>query len=289
MENKKIFIIDGYNLIFRAFYTVADIKTSNNTPVNAVYGFINMLLKLQNKWKPEYLLIALDSGSKTKRAELEINYKANRNKAPDTLIQQFHIVDEALDALGYTSYRYHGYEADDIIASYTRYARSNGYSTAIISPDKDMAQLVCDNNPGVILIDDTKDIVLNENGIFNKFGVKPNQIVDLFAIIGDKSDNFTGINGIGKVTAVKLLNEFGSLQGIYDNIGSISSKKTRDNLIYGREDANKAQSLARLVDNLECKYNFQELKTRPLDPERALKFLTKYEMHSLIKRFVELR
>ena len=261
-SKKDVVIIDGYGFIFRAFFSLSDFKTSKGEPVGAVYGFINMVLKVLNSLNPEYLIVVFDSGKKTFRSDIYPEYKAHRKEAPDDLKPQFSVVREAVRAMNINFAQTDGFEADDIIATYSKIAQNTGFKCIIVSSDKDLMQLTKD---GVVeFYDPMKAKFLKEADVEAKFGVKPHQVRDFLSILGDASDNIPGIKGIGEKGASELLCQFKTLQGIYQNLEKISKPRLKKLLEEGREIAFLSQKLASLCFDVNVP-EIEDFKLKPVD------------------------
>jgi DNA polymerase-1 len=282
-SKKKVVIVDGYGFIFRAFFSLADFKTSKGEPVGAVYGFINMILKVLNSLNPEYLIVVFDSGKKTFRSDLYPEYKAHRKEAPDDLKPQFAIVREAVKAMNINFAQTDGFEADDIIATYSKIAEKEGFGCIIVSSDKDLMQLTKDEI--IEFYDPMKGKFVKEADVEAKFGVKPLQVRDFLSILGDASDNIPGIKGIGEKGASELLREFNTLEGIYDNLEKITKPRLKKLLEEGREMAFLSQKLASLHFDVKVA-PIEEFKLKPFNKSVLYDFLSRYELNSIIAKLV---
>jgi DNA polymerase-1 len=201
----RLILVDGSAYIFRAYYALPPMTNSSGTPTNAVYGFCNMMLKLIEQYHDDKIIIVLDAGRNTFRNKLYSEYKANRSEAPEDLVPQFKIIRESIEAFGLDVIEKKDFEADDIIASYARYGEENNINTIVYSSDKDLFQLLTGTTK---IIDPMKNIEIDETRVLEKFGVTPDKITDVQALIGDAADNIPGVKGIGPKTASKLINEF---------------------------------------------------------------------------------
>ncbi|MCV3769392.1 MAG: DNA polymerase I, partial [Wolbachia pipientis] len=278
MKEKVFTIIDGYGLLFRAYYVLRHLTTTNGTPVGAVYGFLNMLLKYIVY--SDYLTIALDFGRKSFRHGLYSEYKANRVTLPHDLIPQFTILREAVKAFNLSYEQIEGYEADDIIATLVaKYANRKDFKVIVVSSDKDLFQLL---NYNILIFDPIKNRYIDEKQIIEKFGVNPNRLLDLFSLIGDVSDNIPGVPGIGSKTAVKLLNEFDSLDNIIENIDNIKQTRIRNIFFKYKEKALISRKLLSLYEKVDFQYTITKYKICSPNMGRLLSFLKQYEFNSLI-------
>ena len=195
---EKLLLVDGSGYIFRAFHALPPMTRPDGTPVNAVYGFTSMLMKLVDDMQPDHIAVIFDTSRKTFRSEIYPQYKANRSEPPDELIPQFPLVRAATEALGLPQIEAPGFEADDLIATYARIAEADGLETIIVSSDKDLMQLVRGN---VTMLDPMKQRRIGADEVVERFGVPPEKVVDVQALAGDSTDNVPGVPGIGVKTA----------------------------------------------------------------------------------------
>lgn len=282
---KQFFIIDGYSYLFRAYHSMPPLTNQEGTPVGAVYGFTNMLTKLQNrihssKAEEVFMLIAFDAGRKTFRNDIYPEYKANRPPPPEDLIPQFPLVRDAAEALNIKTLQVEGFEADDIIATYTKQAESEGMNVIIVSSDKDLMQLI---NIKTKMYDPMRDKIIGKEEVFEKFGVYPDKILDLLSLMGDSIDNIPGVPGIGPKTASELLNKYGTLEGILKNTDKIKQNKRRETLIENKETALLSRELAKLNFEVTLNDKFEDLKIQRPKTEKLFSFLNKHGFKSLIK------
>jgi len=245
-DPKTIYVIDISSYVFRAYHALPPLSNSKGEPTHAVAGVASMLLKLLREREPHTLIVAMDSREKSFRKEMFEAYKANRPPAPPDLKQQMIRVREIVDAWGMSPLEAPGFEADDVIATLVREARDSGMGVVIVSADKDLLQLVGDD---VVMYDTMRDKVFGPEETREKFGVEPSQVRDLLSLMGDSSDNVPGVPSVGQKTAAKLLNEHGTLEGIYDNLESITRKALKQKLSDHREDAIASRELVTLRDD----------------------------------------
>ena len=225
---KKLYLVDVSAMFFRAFYAIRPLTSPAGVPVNAIYGFLSMLIKLMKEEKPEYLVFCYDRKEASFRKDLYQDYKANRNEMPEDLAKQIPYIKQMAELLGIPSCEAPSYEADDVIGSLVKWGRHHDMDVYIISGDKDFGQLV---QPHVWLSDTMKGVSYDADGVFAKWGVRPDQFIDYLSIVGDASDNVPGVKGVGEKGAIKLLQQFKSLEDIYENIDSVESKSVREKLI----------------------------------------------------------
>ena len=259
---KKVILVDGNNLLFRSYYATAYsgnlMKNSKGFPTNALYGFSNMLNKIIKDEKPEYMIVAFDKG-KTFRHEKYEEYKAGRIKTPDDLKVQFKPSRELTNALGIKCFEIDNYEADDIIGTYARMIDEDPeYDGLIVSSDKDLLQLISPNVKVKLL--KTHDYIMMDEEEFKKtYGLDPIKMIDIKGLQGDPSDNIPGVKGIGEKTALKLLQEYGSVEGIYENIDKITGA-TKQKLIDGKKEAFDSKEIATIYKEVEVPYSLEELE-----------------------------
>ncbi|ECR9787573.1 DNA polymerase I [Campylobacter jejuni] len=248
-----------------------------------ISGFANFIYSLKNEYKSDYIVFALDSKGKTFRSEIDPNYKQNRTPPPPELLEQIPICIKMIEKMGFISVSQEGYEADDIIASFVKTCENRDIFVRIITQDKDLYQLIKDGKTSIYSPISKNDY--DEAACLEKYGVKPNQIRDFLALCGDSSDNIPGVKGIGAKGAKTLLDEFGSIEGIYENLTLVRNERSRNLLLEGKENAFLSKKLASLYDNLEVQ-NLIEKATYP-DEEPLLKILEileHYELNTLLKK-----
>ncbi|MBQ8481618.1 MAG: DNA polymerase I [Alphaproteobacteria bacterium] len=265
----KVCLIDGSGYIFRAFYALPNMTSPSGIPVNAVYGFVTMFMRLLKNIPCDYCLVLLDAHRKNFRNDIYGNYKANRAEPPELLIPQFELIRKAIEVMGLPYIEQEGYEADDLIATYAKQALDKGYEAVIVSADKDLMQLI---RPGITFYDGMKEKFFTDADVKEKFGVLPDKVVDVQALAGDKIDNIPGVPGIGLKTAAELINEFGSLQGIFDNLDNIDKPRRRELLKEYEDSAKISLQLVTLKDDIKLEHNIEEFKCRAPDGKELLAF-----------------
>jgi len=278
---KRIALIDAYGFVFRAYHSLPSLTRKDGVAVGAVYGYTNMLIKLIASLNVSHLAVVFDSGGKTFRNEIYNQYKANRPECPEDLKPQFQIIRDATKALNLIGIEKKDYEADDIIASLAKKYSELDFEVVIVSSDKDLMQLV---NEKVSLFDAMKNKFIKSAEVREKFMVDPNQVLDLLSLIGDNSDNIPGVKGIGIKTASELINKFGSIENIYQNLNQISQERRRVLLEQGADDAIISKKLAKLVDDLDLEFEIDDLKIQMIDPNKLISFLTIQGFQSLINK-----
>src|SRR3989338_5135484 len=248
---EPVFIIDGSGYIFRAYYAIRSLSSKKVVPTNAVYGFLSMLQKLIKDHHPKYLAIAFDTGDKNFRHRLYPEYKSNRPPPPPDLVPQFALIRRLVDAFEIAQFAQVGFEADDIIGTLTRKSLQLGHPVVIVTGDKDMMQLVSDR---VCLLDELRatktgaELYIKTPQVIEKFGVTPDQVVDVLALAGDTSDHVPGVRGIGEKTAAELIKEHGSLEGVLNYAPMIKQKARREKIL---EDSDLARISKKLV-TIDC-------------------------------------
>ncbi|OEY37123.1 DNA polymerase I [Campylobacter jejuni] len=280
---KTLTIIDTFGFFFRLYYALKDFKNSQGQASGMISGFANFIYSLKNEHKSDYIVFALDSKGKTFRSEIDPNYKQNRTPPPPELLEQIPICIEMIEKMGFISVSQEGYEADDIIASFVKTCEDRDIFVRIITQDKDLYQLIKDGKTSIYSPISKNDY--DEAACLEKYGVKPNQIRDFLALCGDSSDNIPGVKGIGAKGAKTLLDEFGSIEGIYENLTLVRNERSRNLLLESKENAFLSKKLASLYDNLEVQ-NLIEKATYP-DEEPLLKILEileHYELNTLLKK-----
>ena len=283
---KKIILVDGNNLLFRSYYATAYngnfMKNSKGFPTNALFGFHNMLTKIIADENPEYMIVAFDKG-KTFRHEEYADYKGGRIETPDELKKQFPIAKELVTLMGYTYYEIDNYEADDIIGTFAAYCdKDDEVIGTIVSSDKDLLQLISEDVDMKLL--KQKDYIrYNRETFFEDYGILPEYVVDLKALQGDPSDNIPGVKGIGEKTALKLLRQYKTLDGIYEHIDEIKGS-VHDKLVMDKENAYKSYHLATIVKDVEMDISIEDVKCRERNHEKLEKLYEELEFYSFLKK-----
>lgn len=256
---KKLMIIDGSSLLFRAFFALPPLKSALGTPTNAVYGFLTMLIKLYEEIHPDYIAVAFDKGRQTFRTEMYSEYKGNRPDAPEDLRPQFSLIQDVLKAMGICVIEEEGFEGDDILGSLSKKFASSELAVQIITGDRDNLQLVSDCSHVFLTkkgISDMLEITL-EN-MQDLYGYGPDKVIQMKALMGDSSDNIPGVPGVGEKTAVKLISEYGDLESIYENIDTISGKKLKERLLENKELAFLSRDLATIKTDMDFSYELDD-------------------------------
>src|SRR3984893_13794346 len=288
-KGDHVFLVDGSGYIFRAYHALPPLtRKSDGLQLNAVLGFCNMLWKLLRDMKPEepptHLAVVFDKSEKTFRTEMYPAYKAHRPDPPDDLIPQFAFIREAVRAFDLPCLEQAGFEADDLIATYVRLACEAGATATIVSSDKDLMQLV---NDCVTMYDTMKDRRIGIPEVIEKFGVPPEKVIEVQALIGDSTDNIPGVPGIGVKTAAQLIIEYGDLETLLLRAGEIKQEKRRQSLIDNAELARLWKKLVPLDDQVALDVPLADLAVHDPDYRRLIAFLKAREFSSLIRRVTE--
>ena len=276
---EQLVLIDGSGYIFRAFHALPMMMSPEGVPVNAVFGFTKMLMKLMNDLQPSHVLVIFDAGRVTFRNDIYPEYKQNRTDPPDELVPQFSLVRDATEAMSLPVTELPGFEADDLIASYAKMAHESGTDCLIVSSDKDLMQLV---RPGVTMLDPMKQRRISDAEVVEKFGVLPNRVVDVQSLAGDSTDNVPGVPGIGIKTAAELINQFGDLDSLLAGAETIKQPKRRENLVNFAEQARISRELVRLKDDVPLDNNIASLVRPHRDMDRLSAFLSGQGFNSLL-------
>lgn len=280
-DGSSLYLVDGSGFIFRAFHALPMLTRPDGTPVNAVLGFSNMLLKLLADLKAEAVAVVFDSKRLNFRNDFYPEYKAHRPEPPEELKPQFSLIREATEAFCLPCLEMEGYEADDLIATYARLAREAGRDVTIVSSDKDLMQLV---RPGVRMMDPMKNRMIGPDEVVEKFGVPPEKVVDVQALAGDSVDNVPGVPGIGIKTAAQLITEFGDLESLLARAGEIKQPARRQKLIDFAEQARVSRRLVLLDDNAPLPKPLDELRVREPDHQKLVDFLKAQGFRTIVAR-----
>lgn len=285
MAGKRLLLVDANSLANRAFYALPPLSTSSGVPTGAVYGFLTMLLRLIDERKPEYIICAFDHPSPTFRHVEFKDYKGTRKPSPDEFKVQMPVLKEALSVLDLAFLELPGFEADDIIGTLACKYSDEGFSVSILSGDRDCLQLVSDNREVILFVRGiTQTREYNRDAVKKDMGIWPEQIPDLKGLAGDQSDNIPGVKGIGEKTAVKLLQEYGSIENIFANIDSVSPNRAQRLLREQKELAYLCKNLAVISCDAPCHVEFETARWDGPDVDKAKEYFRAMEFHSLIKR-----
>jgi len=279
---KTVTVIDTFGFFFRSFYALPQhLKNKDGFPTGLLTGFTNFISTLQKDHDSDYLIFAIDTKGPTFRNDIDPNYKAHRKPPPEELTMQLPIAIEWIDKMGYKTLGKTGFEADDMIATVVKQAKLKGYNVRVVSHDKDLYQLIDDGR--VVVVDAIKRKSMDEDACFEKYGVTPAQFIDYQSILGDSADNVPGVKGIGKVGAEKLLKEYGTLDGIYENVGTVKGANQKK-LIESKDNAYMSKELVTLKDDVLEEFNFEEYKMDVEHPFLNIyDELVQYEQNSVLR------
>ena len=279
------YLIDGHALAYRMYFALTAgasstrWRTSGGEPTAGIYGFARELLRILEQEQPEYLAVAFDTG-KTFRDQILPAYKGTRAKMPEELRPQIERIRQLVDAFNIPRLEMEGYEADDVLGSVAHLANQQGLGVKIITGDRDLLQLVSART-AVYLAGDDQNYITAED-VVRKLGVRPDQVVDYKAIVGDKSDNIPGVPGVGEKTAIALLEKFGTLDAIYKNMDQVE-KRWQAKLLAGRESARMSYDLALIRTNLPIKLDLDRARSQDFDPDQIEAFFESLEFRTLVK------
>jgi len=259
-SDRHLYLVDLSGYVFRAYHAIAPLSSSKGEPTHAVMGTVNMLQKIVSGRKPHFFAVAMDSKGKTFRHELDARYKAQRPEPPPDLSQQMARCEQVVRAYNIPVYQMPGMEADDLIASVTKRALAAGIDVVIVSSDKDLMQLVRDDDERVVLWDTMRDKVYGPAEVEEKWGVPPSQLHDLLALVGDTSDNIPGVPGVGPKTAADLLAAHGSVDGVYAHLASLTKVKLKESLATHEDEARLSYKLVALRDDLDVAWDQAHLR-----------------------------
>lgn len=275
---KRIMLIDGSSYVYRAFYALPPLRSPSGEPTGAIYGFVRMIASLIKEFNPDYITVIFDLPSKTFKQEKVESYKATRRETPKDLKVQIPKIKEILKLWGIKILEMEGYEADDIIATLTNKFKDR-YEIIIVSPDKDMLQLIDSN---VKVFNPMQNIIYDNEKLKERYGIFANQFVDFQVMVGDSVDNIKGIKGIGRKTAVKLLNEFGSLDNIYKNIDKLKGKLKRG-FEEAKEYIEESRYLLKLQDNIDLDISVEDLRKEKSNLEKLKTVFESLGFKTLLK------
>ena len=281
-KEKTVFLIDGSSYIYRAYHAVRHLSTTNGLPTNATFGFTNMLLKLLEERKPEYMVMAFDAKGPTFRHEIYEAYKANRPPMPEDLAVQIPYIKQVVEGMNIPSIELAGYEADDIIGTLARSAEEKGFHVVIVTGDKDFKQLVSSETS---IWDPMKDRSLDYAGLKKDFGLEPSQWVDVMGLSGDTSDNIPGVPGVGEKTAISLIKTFQTIEALFENLDNITKKKLRENLTNFREQAMLSLRLVTINTEVPLSVDIASFKVSDPDAKRLAPLFKELEFQRLQKLF----
>lgn len=283
--NKKLVLIDGNSVAYRAFFALPLLNNDKGVHTNAIYGFAMMLEKILNEEKPSHVLVAFDAGKTTFRHETFSEYKGGRQKTPPELSEQFPYIRELLKAYGISQYELENYEADDIIGTLSKQAEENGFEVRIVSGDKDLTQLASNHTTVLVTRKGVTDIeAYTPSHIQEKYGLTPEQIIDMKGLMGDASDNIPGVPGVGEKTAIKLLKQFETVEKLLQSIESVSGKKLQEKLETYKDQALMSKQLATIYRKAPVNINISEIDYTGPHPEKLISLFRELGFQSLLEK-----
>jgi DNA polymerase-1 len=278
MPDTQLFLIDAHALCYRSYYAIRDLTNSRGQATNAVYGFVTTVRKILKEYQPSYVGICFDVGAKTHRQEKFAAYKIQRPRMPDSLVSQIPLIKAVVEALRVPIFEAQGYEADDVIATMTKLFRDKGLEIVIVSDDKDMYQLV---DKGIKILSMKKNAFLDREAIREHMGFDPQYIPDYIGLAGDATDNIPGVQGIGKVSACRLINEYGSIENMFEHLSNIKPSSLAEKIQEGRQDAMVSKELAILNDQVPLSVELSSLQVKEPDQERLYVLFNDLEFRRL--------
>ncbi|MBU8848844.1 MAG: DNA polymerase I, partial [Desulfobacterales bacterium] len=282
---KKIFLIDGSAFLYRAFHAIRSLSTSKGHPTNATFGFTRILLKLLKDNSPEYAVVLFDVKGPTFRHKMYDQYKANRPPMPEELAAQIPDIKRIIAALNIPIVEKQGFEADDLVGTYSKLAQKKGFEVVMVTGDKDFIQLITEK---CTLWDPMKDTIKDVETINKDMGIEPWQFIDVLGLAGDSSDNIPGVRGVGPKTAVKLIAQFGSIENIYENLDSLKKKKKLyENLADSKEIVLLSRDLAAIDTSVIVKNKIEDFKLEAFDQKKAFELFQELEFKALATQFAQ--
>lgn len=281
-EKKELYLIDGSAYIYRAYHAIRGLSNSKGMPTNAIFGFTRMLLKLMEDRDPEYIGMFFDAKGPTFRHDQFEAYKANRPPMSEDLSVQIPYIKDVVHGFNLNIMEVAGYEADDLIGTFAREAEASGFSVVMVTGDKDFMQLVTERST---IWDPMKDKVIDINAVKKRYGVEPDQLIDVMGLVGDTADNIPGVPGIGEKTAANLIKTYGSMEALYENIGAVKQQKLQANLIRFKEQAFLSKSLIRIDIHAPVSCNMKDLERKDPDKDRLFHLFKELEFRQLLESF----
>ncbi len=284
MSKKKLFLIDGHSLLYRAYYAIRNLSTSKGLPTNAIYGFISMLRKLQDKENPDYLGVVFDVAGPTVRHEAFKEYKAHRKPMPEDLAVQIPVLKKVLKAMRIPVVEFENYEADDVLGSLAQKASSKKIPTVLVSTDKDLFQLV---NESTTVYNPVKEIYLDEKAVEEYFGVHPSQVIDVLALWGDPSDNIPGVPGIGEKTSKALIQEFHTIENLLEKLDKLPKPPLKEKIRANLEQLELSRQLATIEKTLDIALNLDDFSISEPNYQELISLLQELEFTSLLSGYLK--
>lgn len=284
MSKKRLFLIDGHFLLYRAYYAIRHLTNSQGFPTNAIFGFLSMMRKLQDKENPAYLGIVFDAKGPTIRHEAFKEYKANRKPMPEDLAVQIPVLKKILKAMHIPTVEHEKYEADDVLGSLAKKASAKKVHSVLVSSDKDLYQLV---NESTTLYNPVKEIHMDEKAVEKHFGVPPSQVVDVLALWGDPSDNVPGVPGVGEKTSKALLHQFSTLENLLENIDQIQKPPLREKIIQNLDQLRLSRQLVTIEKDLDVDLDLKDLSVSDPSYEDLIPLLQELEFSAMLSELIE--
>lgn len=280
---KKLYLVDVSSMFFRAFYAIRQLSNSKGMPTNAVYGFLSMIVKLQKDKNPDYMAFCFDRPEPSFRKDIYGEYKANRSEMPEELIPQIPYIKKLTEAMGIPQFEQAGYEADDFIGSLTNFGLKNNLEVVIVSGDKDFCQLINDH---VFMYDTMKNTLTDRAAVIEKYGLPPEHFIDYLALTGDSSDNIPGVKGVGPKGAQKLIEQFKTIEGIYENLEDVKNPGLKLKLSESHEMAKLSKHLVTIVQDIKMDITLKDLERKEIHKADLDQLLSELEFHTFKKTLV---
>ncbi|MDD3272030.1 MAG: 5'-3' exonuclease H3TH domain-containing protein, partial [Syntrophomonadaceae bacterium] len=288
MPEKKLMLIDGNSLLYRAFYALPLLHNREGVYTNGVYGFLTMFNRVTAGEQPSHIVVAFDMDRKTFRSEIYGEYKANRSAPPEELQGQFQLLRDVLIARNVHYIEIPGYEADDIIGTLSKRAEDENLDCLIVTGDGDALQLVSDRVQVLMTKKGITEMqIYNPQQVREKWEVEPGQMIEIKALMGDASDNIPGVPGVGAKTAVKLIKEYGNIENLYQHLGEISGRKLVERLTENRDQAFMSRELATIVRDMELEWNLDKFKVEEPDRDRLVELYKQLEFNNFLNTLQE--
>jgi len=283
-SEKKLFLVDGNSLLYRSYYAIQRLSTSQGFPTNAIYGFINTLRKIIEQEKPHYLGIVFDTGRPTIRHQMFKAYKAHRKPMPEDLIPQVPVLKKVITAMNIPLFQYENYEADDVLGSLALKAGEKRIPAVIVSTDKDLLQLV---DESTAVFNPAKEVYLDEAKVKEIFGVAPSQVIDVLSLWGDPTDNVPGVPGIGEKTSKQLINQFGSLESLLHRLSEVKNPRLREKIEQNRDQLEISRKLVTIERNLDVPFDLDDFTLSPPNAGELAALFQELEFTSLLAELVK--
>ncbi|MBU2455972.1 MAG: DNA polymerase I, partial [Proteobacteria bacterium] len=284
-DQKKIFLIDGSAFLYRAFHAIRSLSTSKGHPTNATFGFARILLKLLKDNCPEYAIVFFDVKGPTFRHKVYDQYKANRPPMPEELALQIPDIKKIIAAFNIPVVEKQGFEADDLVGTYSKLAQEQGFEVVMVTGDKDFIQLVTKN---CTLWDPMKDTLTDVEKVKKDMGIEPMQFIDVLGLAGDTSDNIPGVAGVGPKTAIALIAQFGSIENMYENLDSLKNKKKLyENLSNSKDLVFLSRNLATIDTTVAVNKKIEDFKLEEMNTKKAFDLFREFEFKTLATEFAQ--